>query len=258
MILFTGGGKIADQFKDQYPAKIISARKLSDEVLAQELGAADIVYNNAALIYGNQLDEFIAANFLLTRRIVRICEEVNPSVRFINFSTMSLLLDDQNYLPVEQMNDYAFSKYIAENYCFRSGLANLSSVRFSTIFYGDAKRDGISELAADCQMNNEITLINNGEAKRDIIPLRILVQYLYKVGVAESLQKTYNLVSGTAISFREIADILKEINPALRILNKEIDTHDVLSDFSRQDIEALGEIAFSLREEITNHSMAIQ
>ncbi len=250
MILFTGSGKISDLFQKIYPSRIISARKLNDKELKEAIRDAQTIIHNSALIYSNNFDDYIASNFLLTRRIVNICEEVNPDIRFINLSSMSFLSDESSYLPADQMTDYAYSKYISENYCLRSSLKNLTNVRFSTIYYGDENRDGISKLIKDIIVKNEITLFNNGIAKRDIIPIRILIMYLYKLCNIKTLSKKYNIVSGVQTSFMDIVNILLKHYPNLKIANKEVDAYNVLCTFSKQDVISLGEIDFSLEEEI--------
>ncbi len=250
MILFTGGGKIASVFQKKYESKIVSSRNLNDDELSDAIKNAQTIIHNSALIYSSNFDDFIESNFLLTRRVIKICKKVNPKVRFINLSSMSILSGDDTYLPVDQMNDYAYSKYISENYCLRSGLENLTNLRFSTIFYGDSKRDGISKLIEDSNIHNEITLLNKGIAKRDIIPLRILVEYLYKICKSNSLKSKYNIVSGKETSFKEISDILKENNRKLKIFNKALETQNILCSFSKKDVIELGEIHFDLRKDI--------
>ena len=163
---------------------------------------------------------------------------------------MSFLSDDSSYLPVDKMTDYAYTKYISENYCLRSGLKNLTNVRFSTIYYDDEKRDGISKLIKDIRVNNEVTLYNKGIAKRDIMPIRILIMYLYKLCNVTTLSKKYNIVSGIQTSFMDIVNVLLKHYPTLKIANKEIEAYNVLCDFSKQDVVSLGEIKFSLEEEI--------
>jgi nucleoside-diphosphate-sugar epimerase len=250
MILFTGSGKISDLFQRMYSSKIISIRKLNDKELKEAVRDSQTIIHNSALIYSNNFDDYIVSNFLLTRKIINICEEINPEIRFINLSSMSFLSDDSSCLPADQMTDYAYSKYISENYCLRSSLKNLTSVRFSTIYYGDENIDGISKLIKDIIVKNEITLFNNGIAKRDIIPIRILVMYLYKLCNVKTLSKKYNIVSGVQTSFMDIVNILLKYYPTLKISNKKVEANNVLCAFSKQDVVSLGEIDFSLEEEI--------
>lgn len=250
MILFTGRGNIAEYFHKTYSCTIISVRNLNDDELKDAIKAAHVVIHNSALIESNNFDNYIASNFLLTRRIVKICEEVNPNVRFIHLSSMSFLSNDSTYLPADEMTDYAYSKYISENYCFRSSLNNLASVRFSTIFYIDERKDGISKLIKDAAVKSEVLIYNNGSAKRDIIPLRILIKYLHRLCNVKSISKKYNIVSGKETSFMDIVNILLKHYPHLKIINKEIETHNVLSSFSKKDVISLGEIDFNLDEEI--------
>ncbi len=253
MILFTGNGKISNRFKEYYPAKIISARSLSDRKLSEFIQKANIVIHNSALIDSNNFDKYIESNFLLTRRIVKICEEVNPGIRFINISSMSILSDSDNYLDPDSMTDYAYSKFISENYCLRSKLLNLTSVRFSTIFYSDSERDGISKLIMECVSKKSIKLLNEGADKRDIIPLRIAVDYLYKLSQTKSYQQKTNIVSGKEYSFKDLVKIVMKYVPDLRVSNKKLKVNKVLSKFSLKDVEQLGRLEIDLDVEIGSY-----
>ena len=255
MILFTGSGKVAEIFQKIFPSKIfpskiISARNLNDYELKEEIKGVKAIIHNSALIQADKLDDFIVSNFLLTRKIINICEEVNPKVRFVNLSSMSILLNDSACIPVDEMTNYAYSKYISEEYCIRSNLENLTSVRFSTIYYGDEDRDGVSKLVMDAVINNKVTLFNDGAAKRDILPIRILVMYLQKICKVNALSRKYNIVSGDQTSFMGIVRILLKSYPDLLINNEQANSHSVLSVFSKKDIISLGEIYFDLEDEI--------
>ena len=61
---------------------------------------------------------------------------------------------NDEYLQVDEMTDYAFSKFISEKYCLNSNLNSITSVRFSTIFYANENKDGISKLIFDCVNKN--------------------------------------------------------------------------------------------------------
>lgn len=251
MILFTGGGKIAEAYKKKHTAKIISARKVSDKKLNAEIKNADVIFHNAALINSENKELLHEGNVLLTIKIINICKEVNLNVRFILFSSMSFLANDSSYLPVKKMSNYAYSKYIAEKLCLKSKLKNLTSVRFSTIFYKDQNRDGISSLIYDAIKKKEITIYNSGIATRDIIPINVLIDYLYKLTTQERIQKTYNIVSGVETSFYEIVNILLKENPKLNINNiLHRKARNILSNFSSKDILTLGKININLESEI--------
>ncbi|NQX99193.1 MAG: NAD-dependent epimerase/dehydratase family protein, partial [Flavobacteriales bacterium] len=194
MILFTGSGSIAEAYKEQYDCEIISARKITDEELISWILKSKIIIHNSALINSINLQELIESNFILTQRILNLVYEFNPSIRFINISSMSFLKSHDNYLETRDMSNYAFSKFITEQFCLRHPLKDITNIRFSTLFYKNEDKDGISKLIADSEKFKKITLLNEGKAKRDILPLNIAVEYLKKITQITCLEKTINVV----------------------------------------------------------------
>lgn len=253
MILFTGSGAISECFSELYTCKIISARKLSDDELGFWIMNADIIIHNAALINANSFKEYIDGNFILTKRILDLVCKIKPSIKFINISSMSILSNNDEYLQVDEMTDYAFSKFISEKYCLNSNLNSITSVRFSTIFYANEKKDGISKLIFDCVNKNEITIYNDGNARRDILPLKALCHYLFCLSEQGINNKTINIVSGNTHSFKEVVNFLKLKNNKLLINNLCTDVKQVLSNFSKRDIEFLGYLHIDIQKEISDY-----
>lgn len=252
MILFTGGGSIAQKFSQLHECTIISARQLSDKNLVEYLSKANIIIHNAAIIKGNSFKEFIEGNFILTKRILDLATEVNPNVRFINISSMSILANEEEYLPTHLMSDYAFSKFIAEQYCLKHFHQNIVSVRFSTIFYENFEKDGFSKLIWD-SFSDKITIYNKGLAERDVIPLSIVVQYLNKLCYSDLESKTINIASGSTLNFNYLCNLILKLNNKVEIQNIECQFPEVLKTFSKKDIITLGEINFSIEEEFINY-----
>jgi hypothetical protein len=252
MILFTGSGAIAKSFSKLFQCKIISARNLSDDELTSHILKAEVIIHNAAIINTESFKDYIDGNFILTKRILDLVNKVKPSIKFINISSMSILSNNDEYMLVDKMTDYAFSKFISEQYCLKNSLEKLVNVRFSTIFYGNEKRDGISKLIYDSIKINEITIYNEGSALRDIIPIKILCQYLYKLSKLENFERKINIASGNPISFRRIVNILKNKNEDLIINNVINNPTSVLANFSKKDILNIGEIDFDIENEVLN------
>ncbi|WP_427875249.1 NAD-dependent epimerase/dehydratase family protein [Flavobacterium sp. MMS24-S5] len=257
MILFTGSGAIANTFAKYYDCEIISARSMDDDTLANKIKVADVIIHNAALINSNDLSEFVDANFILTKRILEIISTIKPKIKFINLSSMSFLKDENQYLNSKEMSNYAFSKYLNELFCLKYPIENISNVRFSTIFYGDFRRDGLSKIVYDCFFEKKITIYNNGEAIRDFIPIEIAVQYLYKLTNLKTLPKIINIVSGRETSFKYFVNKLVELNPEIEIFNIEIETPKILSEFSKSGIAELGEIDFNIDELFEKYALEI-
>jgi nucleoside-diphosphate-sugar epimerase len=248
MILFTGSGALATTFAKYYDCEIISARLLDDRSLSKRVKNAKVIIHNAALIDSSDISKLIESNFILTKRIVEIAKRVKPDIKIINISSMSFLKDEYRYLDPLEMSGYAFSKYISELFCLKHSIKNIINVRFSTIFYGDYRRDGLSKLAHDYVLGKKATIYNNGEAVRDFIPLEIAVQYLYKLTQLKTIVTNINIVSGKEISFNYFVNKLTVLKPETKIINIQAETSKVLSVFSKDGIESLGEIQYNIDE----------
>lgn len=252
MILFTGGGSLAIAFKKKYDCEIISARKLTDEQLKNTLKNAKIIFHNAALVNSTDLNSLIASNFVLTKRIIDLAAEVNPSVNFINISSMSFLGLNGDIDAMHSMSPYAISKYMAEVYCLNHKIRT-TSIRFSTIFYGNPIKDGLSKLAYEAVIKGSVDIFNNGDAKRDFIPIEIVVEYLNKLTTILHLPAVINIVSGKPTQFKEFIEHVRILNPNIVVNNIDGFTKEVLSDFSKRDIVLLGEIEFSIFDFFTKY-----
>ena len=123
------------------------------------------------------------------------------------------------------------------------------------MFYKDPLKDGLSNLIYTAVRNKEITLINGGVDKRDFLPLEIAVKYLYRICTQESDLNIHTIASGNAFSFKEVAEIIQDFIPSLKILDKsvEIKSNPVLSRFTKESNNLLGEIQFSIQEHIGNY-----
>ena len=250
MILFTASGALATAYAKQFPCEIISARQLNDEQLSNYLKKATVVIHNAAAIQADNLSAYMNANFELTKRVLNLVYSVNPLIRFINISSMSILKDADTYLTQKEMTDYAVSKYLAEMFCTKHPLSikhkNTTNVRFSTLFYENKTRDGLSKLGADAVDNQKITLINNGISERDFIPIDIAAAYLFKLTTTTELPLTINIASGKPLSFKYFSGLILKEAPSVKIENLELPMQTVLSDFKIDKLKDLGEIEFDM------------
>lgn len=257
MILFTATGAISTAFKKYYPCNIVSARFLDDTELSEIIRSSSTIIHNAAVISTESLSEYVDSNFLLTKRIVDLAYNINPNIRFINISSMSILETSDQYLDPSEMNHYALSKYIAEIYCLNHPIKRLTNVRFSTIFYKDPERDGLSKLANDAIKNKRITIYNHGESSRDFIPLDIAIKYLYKLTVQDIFPRKINLVSGTSLSFKYFVDKLVLRDPNIIINDIASQTKSVLNTFDRDGIDYLERIDFDIDFEFNKYVNSI-
>jgi len=251
MILFTGGGEIARAYKHLYECEIVSIRHTSDVVLTEYLKKTTVVIHNAALIEGVDLDNFLKSNLIQTKRILDLVYSTNPNIRFVYLSSMSILKTGQDYLNSDDMSNYALSKYFAEIYCMNHNIKNKISVRFSTIFYGNYFKDGISKMIYD-SFSGELVIINEGVAKRNIIVLEDAVHALYEVVQNNNLHGITNII-GEVLSFDAIGNIIKGLAPNLRIKNCNMVTKDVLYDFGGPNIFRSGTNLNSLNKSIREY-----
>lgn len=262
MITLTANGSFAKNFTAQFNAEIASTREISEKEFIKKISTSDTILHNASSISVTDVDILLENNFDFTRFLVRQLREHNSEAHLIFLSSMSILdaNDDSHYANVLEMTPYAYSKYLAESYVLKSTLHHVSSVRFSTLFYRDPTKDGLSKLIHDAVTTKKVTVYNNGEAKRNFIPLDIAAKYVEKITRQKPDRKEiYTLAAPEATSFADVVAILKELVPDLKIDNKEITTAPhVLSDFSPTSIDRLGHIDFSLKDEIIKYARTIR
>ncbi len=227
-----------------------------------KLSECEVFVHCGGLLKGNR-DELLESNTLLTKEILDHLGKENPHVHFVYLSSMSILrkknkVAARDYLEFWEMTDYALSKYISEILCSRSGIST-TVVRFSTLFCRNPARDGLSRLVFDAVTQKKITILNNGKAKRDYIPLDIATGYVTRILGDESLfGRTLNIVSGKETSFREIADFLSSKISPLEIEDLQKQQVDcVPTDFDAEDIRSLGMIDFDLYDRIEEYKNSL-
>jgi len=256
MIALTANGSFASAYQAIDTSEIVSSRQLTKEEFTAKLSKAKVVIHNASSLNCPDLYTAVQNNFEFTKHLVDILQSTNPDVHLVFLSSMSILdsMNENKYADVLAMSPYAYSKYLAETYCLKSDLRYLSCVRFSTLFYKDPRKDGLSKLISDATLNKKISLINKGEAARDFLPLNVAVNYIKKiVSQKPDGHRVYTLASGEPRRFEQIANILKAQLPDLEIDTvRQEDTPRILSEFQTHDIDELGRIPFDLEAEITD------
>ncbi len=263
MVLLTGGGSFAKAYQEQFDAEIASIRELGEAEFLKKLTEATTIIHNAATIVSDDLEFLTTRNFDFTRFVVQKLQELNPQAHLVLLSSMSIL-DPENseaYGDVLTMMPYAYSKYLAETYCLKSPLAHVSCVRFSTLFFQDPSKDGLSKLVTDAVTSAKITVYNGGEARRNFLPLRVAVQYVAKIAEQTAPGKqTYTLAAPASTSFGDVAEILKKLLPGLQVEDKSLPSGGapVLAEFSTANITKLGQIDFSLEDEIAVYVRELQ
>jgi nucleoside-diphosphate-sugar epimerase len=259
MILFTGHGDIAESFSQKYNCEIVSMRNASLGDIEKLLPSFDVVIHNAANLQPMSTEQATEDNFVLTKRILDTLHKVNPEARFVYLSSMSFLKAYDEYLNPLEMTPYAFSKYLGEIYTLHHTHSNAVSVRFSTIFFRNPVKDGLSKIIYDATTTKQVSIINNGEAKRDFLPLEILVRYLHKISQDAKRKRAYTLCSGRPTSFAQVIDWLKNDIEELKTENSFVNqSASVMHEFSTESIKALGEIKFELKDFVIAYAKTLQ
>ena len=248
MILFTGSGDFANACSDVFEFKTISLRNISDKELKEQVVQCKVVVHNSAAINADNLAKYVEDNFLQTKRLIDIVTQVNPEILFLNIGSMSYLKNEDEYQEIFEMSHYAYSKFLGEIYCLKSSLRNFCSIRFSTIFYKNFLKDGLSKLGYDAVTSKSITLINHGKGKRDFIPLSAAAAYVFKIINCKSLPKTINIASGKATSFKHFANVITNKFPFVQVNNSEIPVDNVLNEFKIKNLKKIGIVKFDINE----------
>lgn len=262
MTLLTARGSFTEAYLAQFEADVVSIREIDESQFVERLSEADVIINNASTITSKDLRICVERNFDFSRFVIDQLEQHNPGAHLVHISSMSVLSphDDSVYDDVLAMTPYAYSKYLAETYGRKSALERVSFVRFSTLFYKNPEKDGLSKLISDAVTTGKITIYNGGEARRNFLPLDIAAQYVEKVSSRDQNNKPfYNLAAPASTSFLEVANILKKHLPSLKIENKALEGGmPILSEFDTAGVDSLGRIDFSIEEHIVDYIRELQ
>ncbi len=233
MILFTGAGAVYEEFLRQEPAAHVSLRRTSDAALIPRLTEARVIVHNAARIDCEDTSQAVRDNFLPTLRLVSLCRRYCPQVRLFYLGSMSYLGEGGRVLPLRDQSPYAYAKYLGERLCLAGGLAKVQVVRFSTLFYEDPVRDGLSFLIREAVTRKAVRTFNGGRACRDFIPLDTAVGCLRHLMMSPPGDRVINIASGEETSFLRVVDMLRERIPGLKVSDVANPAEKtVLSDFS--------------------------
>jgi nucleoside-diphosphate-sugar epimerase len=234
-----------------------------DDRQREKLAQCDAFIHCGALLEGSFRDMF-QSNTLLVSQLLEYFSSENPDAHLIILSTMSLLepsahVSHDDYLEFRLMTDYAASKYLAEVVCSRYSIP-ITVLRFSTLFCRDPRKDGLSKLVHDAVLDGRVTLLNDGRAKRDFLPLEVAARYVTAViGKEEFYGRHMNIVSGQAVSFRQMVDYIRPKLNRLVVENKTVtEARSVPAEFSTEDIQRIGRIEFSVYHEVDSYIQELQ
>jgi dTDP-D-glucose 4,6-dehydratase len=133
------------------------------------------------------------------------------------------------------------------------------AVRFSTIFYGDYQKDGLSNVIFQAVKFGQVRLIDQGIAKRDFIPIEIAAEYLFNICNSGAKDKIINICSGESKSFAEVVELLKMELPDLKVENSTTGNRsDVLHSFSTEGMDQFGKPDVDLKKYINKYLKRLQ
>ena len=211
-VVLTGHGAFADEYLRQYKAEIVSLR--SKDVADY----ADIIIHNAAKI--NCCDDIDAINANIKPTEFLLSQIKNQ--KLIYLSSMSVIDDSIN-------TPYSRSKKYCE-YMVLSEVKNAVVVRFSTIFYANKEKDALSRMIYNAIKYDSVNLIGTGSGKRDWLPLADAVKTVHSL---ISKSGVFTLASGQATSFLDLARIIQDLRPEVKINFSAGEEKSVLCDFEK-------------------------
>jgi nucleoside-diphosphate-sugar epimerase len=224
----------------------------------EKLAHCDVFIHCGALLNGS-FPELLRSNTLLVGDLLEYFSTANPLAHLVLLSSMSMLKPSRNvshddFLDFRNMTDYAVSKYMAEIMCSRYSNP-ITCLRFSTLFCRDPKKDGLSKLIHDAVVKRRVTLLNDGEARRDFLPLGVASQYVARViGNKKCFGRRMNIVSGEAVSFRQMSDFISSKVCDLVVDRETVkETRSVPCEFNTDDIGLIGKIEFDLFREVESY-----
>jgi nucleoside-diphosphate-sugar epimerase len=210
-VLFTGtNGALGKLFVSMYQDTVQASVRYSDEksfmALVEQIKTADVLIHASANLNPGDIESGIRDNALLTYSIVNAAGKVNSNCHLILISSMSILGEDGEPKQIRDMTHYAASKYIMEELAWEDAKNPITVVRFSTLFYEDPSRDGLSKMVYSAVKNKNIVA---SDCKRDFIPLWAACKWLNKLcGNPVWYNKTINLASGKPINMLDVANHL--------------------------------------------------
>jgi nucleoside-diphosphate-sugar epimerase len=233
MITLTGHGALAEAYLKVNPeAYVHSFRSLPDDKIESILKNTTILIHNSA----GQTKEDAEGNLQLTKRTVYQVIKHNPSIKFLYIGSMSYL-NEHGYLPESRMSAYAYSKFIGEKFC-QAVIPQIRIIRFSSLFYRNPERDGLSYMISEAVFKHKIILINEGIQTRDWLPIGMAAKEIHRV-ITTSAEPITTVASGNQHTFFSLAKIIQKYtactiefkrSPVIKqnyVLSKFIKTVDV-------------------------------
>ena len=192
------------------------------ESLSDAVRGMDYVFHLAGKIRASDWDTYYHANYIGTKNLIEVCEEINPDLkRFVHISSIAAagpstraeLKHEED--PCSPVNDYGRTKLLGEEVVRKiSNKVHYVIIRPPNI-YGPRGKELYSIIQI---VRNRIQpLFGNGEKQTTICYVEDLVRGMFLAAtIRESPGKTYYITDGNTYSYKQIID---EIARALGVSN---------------------------------------
>ena len=248
-VIFTGaGGHLGKKFLDLYPNTEPLSVRYGDNTkfiaLSKSLESADVLIHASANLAPKDIDTAIKDNVILPFDILDMAGKVNPNTHIILISSMSLLGEDGQPKKLRDMTIYAASKFIMEELAMSVAKNPITIVRFSSLFYFDHMKDGLSKMVYTAWKNKSVVA---SDCRRDFLPVWVACRWLNKLCANKTwYNRTINLASGTSVNMMDIAKYLVDKYGVACHNTPLPDYTDICSKFSPDDPQSLERITFDI------------
>lgn len=259
-VLFTGangalGKKYMSMFPETVPFQIRYADNSGIIKLSEIIKNVDVIIHASANLNPKSVDDAILDNAILPFDILDMAGKINPNTHIILLSSMSTLGEDGDPKRISDMSFYAASKYIMEELALKVSTNPITIVRFSTLFYGDRNRDGLSMVVYNAWRNKTVSV---SDTRRDFLPLEVACTWLNKLCSNKTwYNRSINLASGRSINMTDVADYLvgkykiTSSNAALPSYS------NICYKFDSTDAQSLEKISFDIYKLIDEYYVSL-
>lgn len=166
--------------------------------------------------------EYILQNIMGTQCLIDVCE--NHNVQNVIYASTSCTMHG-NPLPWNeqdklgpQLNPYGYSKATNENQFHASRIPNTVGARFFTVYGPWGRPDmALFSFTKAILANEEITIFNNGDMKRDFTYVDDIVDGLYRISQNITRRDIYNIGNGKQVNLMDfVYEIEKNVGKEAR------------------------------------------
>ena len=248
-VLFTGAkGALGKKYMELFPETVPFHIRYGDNegliALSNELKKTDVLIHASANLNPHSVDDAILDNAILPLDILDMAWKVNPNTHIILIGSMSTLGENGSPKNIRDMSFYAASKYIMEELALKVAKNPITIVRFSTLFYADYTRDGLSKIVYNAWKYKSVS---TSDCRRDFLPLWAACKWINKLCNNKTwYNKSINLASGRNVNMVDIANYLVEKYKVEANNSIAPEYSDICYNFSPEDPQSLERITFDI------------